>query len=326
MKLVISKPGEYQSVPSEKPEREPGKVLFHVKAVGICGSDIPRIFAGKSYYYPIVLGHEFSGIVEDAEDSELVGRRAVVFPIIPCGKCDFCRAKKYANCINYSYYGSRTDGGMQSYLNIDPFNIITFPDKIPFDAAAMTEPSAVCLHAVKKGNINSGSNVKVYGAGTIGMLIAMWASAKGAKTVAVTDIDPQRKAFAEKLGFLTECDNQPDVIFDATGSGNAVSQAIDEIAPFGRMILVGNASSDVNLPVAIYSKILRKQLAIFGSWNSDFSPEANDWKESLQAMENGIIRPELLITSKYPLSEGAMALDRIRDRKFDMKIIIGCDG
>lgn len=322
MKLSVVQSGEYRVEESAKPAREKGKVLFRVKAAGICGSDIPRIFAGKSYYYPIVLGHEFSGVVEEAEDASLVGKRAVVFPIIPCGKCEYCKKHQYANCKNYSYFGSRTDGGMQTYLNVAPFHLIPIPDGIPDATAAMTEPCAVCLHAIKKAGITSDSHVKVYGAGTIGLLLAMWAKAKGANDVTVSDINPQRVEFANKLGFPAVSGTAPDVIFDATGAGEAIADAIGEIAAFGKLVLVGNASGDVTLTVPVYSQILRKQLTVMGSWNSDFNEGENDWAEALDAMAKGILHPEYLITSRFPLSEGVNAFNRIRDREFDEKIIL----
>ena len=91
MKLTVYEDGRVCPKEAPVPSFLEDEVLFRVKACGICGSDLPRVFSGKAYYYPIVLGHEFSGVVEDAADSSLVGGRYCVFPILPCGKCEFCR-------------------------------------------------------------------------------------------------------------------------------------------------------------------------------------------------------------------------------------------
>ena len=192
MRLCIGEGAKWYFEESVMPRPTADSVAFRVKACGICGSDIPRIFSGKSYFYPIVLGHEFAGEVADSDDSALIGKRACVFPILPCGKCAFCEREEWANCVQYDYYGSRRDGGMQDYLLIKKENLIFLPDAVSDAAASMIEPTAVCLHAVKKADIQKGDTVTVYGAGTIGLLCAMWARAFGAKQVFISDIDQTR--------------------------------------------------------------------------------------------------------------------------------------
>ena len=97
----------YEKVPC--PERKPGEVLLKIKAVGICGSDIPRVFTKGTYHFPTIIGHEFAGEIVEAEDTELVGRGASVFPLLPCGKCPACREEQYARCSDYEDYGSRRE-------------------------------------------------------------------------------------------------------------------------------------------------------------------------------------------------------------------------
>ena len=102
MKCLIHSDGSREIVASEQLTPDDGYCVFDVKACGICGSDIPRVFQGTSYYYPIVLGHEFAGIVKDSTNKELIGKRACVFPILPCGECEFCKKQQWANCKNYN--------------------------------------------------------------------------------------------------------------------------------------------------------------------------------------------------------------------------------
>ena len=129
MKCLINADGTRTIAESEELNAIDGYCVFDVKACGICGSDIPRVFAGTSYYYPIVLGHEFCGVVIDSKNKELIGKRACVFPILPCGECEFCKKEQWASCKHYDYYGSRRDGGMQSQLLMKENNLIFLPPR-----------------------------------------------------------------------------------------------------------------------------------------------------------------------------------------------------
>lgn len=312
MKLNLIANGKYQIEDSQKPQIKAQENLVKVKASGICGSDIPRVFE-KTYHYPLVVGHEFCGVIEDSYDKSKIGKKVCIFPIKPCFDCDSCKEQNYANCVGYDYYGSRCDGGMQDWVVCKDFNLIELPDNVGFHAGAMVEPTAVCLHAVKKYDLN-GKVVKVYGAGTIGLLCCMLAKERGAKQIIVFDVDAKKMELAEKLGFKTS-DSVPDVIIDASGAMPAVDSAIKEIKPFGEIIFLGNAHKDMTFSLDTYSKILRKQLTIKGSWNSDFKDTENDWKEVIDLISKGVIHPEALITHVYKLQDADKAFDMIKNKK-----------
>ena len=323
MKCVIQSNGAIAVQESDIYSVTEEECLFEVKAAGICGSDIPRAFSNGAYFYPIVVGHEFSGVVKESMNCELVGKRACVFPILPCGKCKFCQAQQWASCINYDYYGSRRDGGMQSKLLVKESNLVFLPDNVSYEAGAMIEPMAVCLHAIKKANINNDSSVLVYGAGTIGLLSAMWTKALGAKAVFVYDIDKSRLDFAEKLGFQTYLNESVDIVIEASGSDAALNDAIMTCEPFGKIILIGHSKKDICIKHNVFVKILRKQLTLIGSWNSDFSTVANDWKDSVQAIAEGIIAPQVLITHKIPLENAEEAFKISVDRnEFSNQVMV----
>ena len=322
MRLTALENGVLELTSSNDPIVADDEVLLKVKACGICGSDVPRVYNGKSYYYPIVIGHEFSGMVEESKDGKLNGKRVCVFPILPCKKCEYCKKELYANCTNYDYYGSRRDGGMQEYLSVKEENLVELPDNVSYEAGAMIEPTAVCLHAVKKARIQKEENVLIYGAGTIGVLCAMWAKDFGAQNVYLVDIDEKKLSMAENLGFKRYNGQPVDVVFEASGAGVCVNQAIDAISAFGRLVLVGNAGADMTITKENYAKILRKQLTLFGSWNSDYSQSVNDWKDSVQAISKGRINPETLITHKFSIQEGTKAFDVIQRREFYNKIMV----
>ena len=322
MKLTIFEGANLAVEPTEMPLYTKDEVVLKVKACGICGSDVPRVFNGKSYYYPIVLGHEFAGIVEESSGGKWDGKRVCVFPILPCKECEYCKKEQYANCTHYDYYGSRRDGGMQDYLLVKEENLIVLPDNVSYEEGAMIEPTAVCLHAVKKANVAKGENVLIYGAGTIGLLCAMWAKDFGAENIYLVDIDEKKLQMAENLGFKRYNGEVVQVVMEASGANACLNQAIDKIAAFGRLMIVGNASGDMTITKDNYSKILRKQLIILGSWNSDYSKAVNDWKDSVQAISEGRIKPEKLITNKFLLQDGVQAFEMIKNKEFYNKIMV----
>ena len=300
-----------------------GNCRFAVKACGICGSDIPRVFANGAYFYPIVLGHEFAGIVTDSTDKAKIGRRACVFPILPCGKCDACAREDWASCAQYGYYGSRRDGGMQSELLIKEENLIYLPDGVSYEAGAMIEPMAVCLHAMKKASIKQGDVVAIWGAGAIGLICGMWARSMGASRVLFFDPDARRMAFAGELGFEALADETADVCVDASGASPALNAAIAHTRAQGRVVLVGNAHGDMTIDKATYSTLLRRQLTLVGSWNSDHKSDVDDWRESVEAIADGRIAPEALITHRFELERADAAFRLIGERcEFYNKIMV----
>lgn len=137
----------------ELPALESGQALVAVKAAGICGSDIPRIYRTGAHRHPLIPGHEFSGVVESVgkeTDSAWLGKRVGVFPLIPCGACGPCIKGQYEMCRNYGYLGSRRDGGFAEYVAVPAENLIELPDNVSFEEAAMLEPMAVAVHAVRR--------------------------------------------------------------------------------------------------------------------------------------------------------------------------------
>ena len=203
--LVLLKKGDIQflSVPKPKPAR--GEALIRVKACGICGSDIPRIYGGIAYYYPSIPGHEFAGEVEEVGDPSLdknwVGKRVTVFPLIPCYNCRLCQIGLYEMCENYGYIGSRRDGAFAEYVTVPVANCMDLPGKVSYESGAFSEPAAVTLHALRRSSIPFGKTVAVFGLGPIGVLFGIWAKISGARRLIGFDIDQKKVDFARENGF-----------------------------------------------------------------------------------------------------------------------------
>ena len=322
MKIRVYEGAKVVVEPTEKPTPAAGEVLVKIKACGVCGSDLHRVFAGTSYYYPIVLGHEFAGVIEESDDPGIIGKPVCAFPLLPCKKCEFCKKQAYANCINYDYYGSRRDGGMQDWLCVKKENLVFLPENVSYEAGAMVEPIAVCLHAIKKATLKAGESVLIYGAGTIGLLCGMWAKHFGAEHVYFVDIDEKKMEFAKELGFEAYGNQSVEVAVEASGAAACLNAAIENVKSFGRVIIVGHSGRDMTIRSTTYTKILRKQLSLFGTWNSDFSDCVNEWAESVDAISKGSIKPERLITHRVPLENGAEAFEITCRKEFFNKIMV----
>jgi L-iditol 2-dehydrogenase len=270
-------------------------VLIRIGAVGVCGSDVLRFGKGKAYHYPLVLGHEFSGIVEQApQDSHLVkGDRVAVFPLLPSADDPMTAIGEYALATDYDYFGSRRDGGLEDRLWVPEANLFRVPDGTPLTHAAMVEPAAVALHAMRKLDIPAHATALVIGAGPIGALAAQWLRILGCSRVIIADVDNRKLEVMASLGFetidatatdtvdaSTELTNGqgPDIVVEATGSPAALVQGIRAAAALGQVVLLGDLSGDLLIEQAVVSSILRRELRLFGTWNARVTPLGHsDW-------------------------------------------------
>ena len=185
--LTLHKLGDLRIDETAVPHPGENEALVAVRAAGICGSDIPRTYKTGAYFYPLIPGHEFSGIVESigaGVDSRWRGKRVGVFPLIPCRTCMPCRKKQYEMCRHYSYLGSRRNGGFAEYVAVPSDNLIELAEDISYEQAAMMEPMAVAVHAIRKAGIGTSAcgtgkkdtilRIAVCGLGTSGMLLVQF--------------------------------------------------------------------------------------------------------------------------------------------------------
>lgn len=326
---VLHAVGDLRFEAVEKPSPRKGEVLLKIAAAGICGSDIPRVFTKGTYHFPTIPGHEFAGVIEEAEDPAMVGRHAAVFPLLPCRKCAACQVGEFASCENYDYYGSRRDGAFAEYLAVDMRNLVLLEDSIPLEVAALMEPAAVARAAVRHMQVALGDKVVIFGAGPIGLLAAGWAKSAGASVVKVVDISEEKLAFARKLGFEPydrETDGLFDVALEGTGVSSAMQNAVLSLKAHGRMVLMGNPVGDMTLPAATYSQLLRREVTVCGTWNSSYNDRVNDWRAVADAMARGALPFGELITHKYPLSRVNEAFEMMRGKKeFYTKVMLICN-
>ena len=199
--VVANEDVQYQEI--EEPQAKPGWVKIKVKASGICGSDVPRVLNHGVHFYPIVLGHEFSGDVVEVGEGVTkvkVGDRVSGAPLLPCMKCDDCQNGNFSLCKHYSFIGSRQQGSNANYVVIPEQNAIPFDPSISYEQGAMFEPSTVALHGLLQNDYQGGRCVAILGCGTIGIFTMQWAKIFGSKKVVVFDISEERLDLAMRMG------------------------------------------------------------------------------------------------------------------------------
>lgn len=330
---VLHKIGDISLEEVAVPEPASGEVRIKVKAAGICGSDIPRIYKNGAHRMPLIPGHEFSGVVDSVgkdADPSLVGKRVGVYPLIPCRECEPCREGFYELCRHYDYVGSRRDGAFAEYVTVPADNLIVLPDEVAFEQAAMLEPMAVAVNAVRKGTdrftVDREKKVTVIGLGSIGLFIAMFLKEAGYNNIYVIGNKEGQKKRAESLGIDRYICSKEDiseaydssVIFECVGKADTIALAIDMAGAFGRVTLVGNPYGDVELERDLYWKILRNQLTITGVWNSRFNGQSDDdWHYVLERLRDRKTEPEKMITQRLSLEDFEKGFLIMRDKSED---------
>ncbi len=315
----------YEEVAKPKPAKN--EVVVKVKAAGVCGSDIPRIFRDGAHSMPLIPGHEFSGEVVELGsecDKNMLHKCVGVYPLIPCRKCLPCIYGKYEMCRHYDYIGSRRNGGFAEYVCIPCSNIIELPDNVTYEQAAMLEPASVAVHAMRRISIAPKDIVMISGMGTIGMLLLMFLLAAGFENIFVIG---NKECIREKISeiglqedhFINVCKQDvkqyiqeytnsigANVYFECVGNNKSISQAFELAAPGGYVCMVGNPHADIMLSKNTYWKLLREQLHIVGTWNSSFfakkdiaGEERTDWQYALDCISCGCVEPQKIITHRF---------------------------
>ena len=346
--LVLHAVGDVRLEEVPKPDVEAGQVRVRIGFCGVCGSDIPRIFLKGTYHFPTVCGHEFAG-VDDVFGSEIddltPGDPVVVFPLLWCGNCRACDVREYAKCSDYDYLGSRSDGAFAEYVTAPRQNLIPIPGGVSLEEAAMTEPAAVALHALRRGKCGAGQTVAVFGAGPIGLMVGMWAQIMGANQVLLFDVVEEKLALAKRLGMdfsFNSRDVKPSQIIEdltdgqgarlcveAAGVPQTFTQALQATQRGGYTVILGNPAADVTLSASLISQLMRREVNIIGTWNSDYSVfgDNDDWQTVLQAMASKILNLKPLITHLVPLTEAFDMLQIMRDKtEFYAKVLVHPEG
>lgn len=327
---------EVEDVPEPGPLR-PRQVRVRPLWCGICGTDLHEYTAGPivtatrphpltGAMNPQVLGHEFSAVVEEVgQDVESVGPgdRISIMPLIFCGRCDMCRRGANHLCRRMGCTGlSAPTGGMSQQAVLEEYQVARLPDEVSDIQGAVVEPAAVALYGAERGRINGGDRVLVTGAGPIGALVALAASALGAGQVLISEPNRRRAAFAASLGVgevLTTTGEElaaeirertdgagVDVAIECAGKEAALNTAVDAVRPQGTVVQTGlHVAPATTFP----DRWAAKDITIEGTWCYGVT----DWPRVIRLISSGRYPVERIVTSQVDL-------DHVVDQGFDRLI------
>ncbi|MFY9802064.1 MAG: galactitol-1-phosphate 5-dehydrogenase [Candidatus Acidiferrales bacterium] len=313
------------------PVPAPHEVLVRVAACGICGSDVHG-YDGSSgrRIPPIVMGHEAAGTIAALGGSVAnfsVNDRVTFDSTVSCGVCSFCARGDVNLCdrrevLGVSCQDYRRAGAFAEFVAVPSHIVYRLPPTISFPEAALLEAVAVAVHAVAQAHTTPGGAALVVGAGTIGLLCLQALRAQGWSRVFIADIDESRLTLARTFGAtatllsdskldaevkrLTNGEGV-DLVVEAVGRNESVAASIDAVRKGGTVVLVGNISPEVNLPL---QKVVTRQIRLQGSCAS-----AGEYPRAIELLAAGAIDVKPLITAVAPLEDGPGWFKRLHARE-----------
>jgi L-iditol 2-dehydrogenase len=305
-----------------------GEQLVHVKAVGICGSDLHWLskagIGDAQLDRPLVLGHEFAGITENGES-------VAVDPAIPCKNCEYCERGHPNLCENIIFAGHGTqDGALREWLAWPKRHLYPMPDSLTAADGAMLEPLGVAIHAVDLGKLQAGMTVGVFGCGPIGLFTVQLARLSGASNIVATDLLPHRVEAAKSLGahhafligsgfemsqmWVVTGGRGVDVAFEMAGEQDAFDDAFAAVVPGGKVILAGIPADDHTSFTASVAR--RKGLTI-----KMVRRMKHSYPRAIELVSKGLVDVRSLVTHRFSIEHAAEAFE-VAQRREGLKVII----
>ncbi len=320
---LFSGPGQLQIENAEVPEPTGSDVRIHVEASGICGSDRAIFVGNHPVSTPIVLGHEYAGVVvsRGPEVTTLqMGDRVAVDPNIVCGQCRFCRRGLVNLCSKITPLGIVLPGGFAEFSLVPEANAYRISDSLSFEDAALVEPLSCCVRGIHQADVQLGDVVVVSGAGPIGLLLVQLARLRGAGTVIVIEPDAQRRGLAAELGADIVIDGREpddrretvasatlgvgaDVVIEASGRTTAAEGSLELIRSGGTIVWFGVCPEDDRVAIRPFS-VNDREVSIRGANLNPFT-----FQTALTLVERGRVRVAELVSDEIGLDELRSAID-----------------
>ena len=317
----------------EDPTPGPGQLVVEVAYCGICGTDLHSTREGPAMLpCNSVLGHEFVGEVaalgKDLQAQWRTGDRVCALPFLSCGNCPACVTGRPFECASLSCIGIDAPGGFADYVATAECNTLKLPDELSTLDAALIEPLAVALHAVRASGLQAGQRVLVFGAGPIGLAVALWARFMGARDVVVSEPAPQRRALALARGatavvlpgvtlaeqFADITGGPPEILFECVGAPGLLQQCIEMAPQRGQIVPVGVCEQpDAIMPFFGLVKELRIQFAI--AYTKD------DFETCLAMLAEGRIDVSHMVTDVVSLEQLPEAFEALRTPSNQCKVL-----
>lgn len=329
--------GNVELCDAKRPKPGADEVLVRVMAAGICGTDV-KIWHGAAWSNPpVILGHEYSGVIEevgkDVKNLKPGDRVVSETGQVVCGVCEYCKTGRELMCDKRLSIGYGVNGAMAEYIKVRQAIVHKIPDTLSFDKAALCEPFAVALHALwDHTNLTAADKVLIMGPGAIGQLAAQAAKSVGATVVlAGLPQDKERLDAAKKAGVditLTELSEEAaekitgekgfDVVLDCSGAEPAIRRAMKTVKKTGTFIQVGLTKPEMTID---YSLLTGKEIQIIGT----FGHRWHNWETAIELMDTGKVNVEHLITAGYELEDWKKGFTDMQDSR-GIKILIYPNG
>jgi len=334
--IVIRKPGEVLLEERDVPRPQAGEALLKLLYGGICGSDL-NAYRGTSAYvsYPCVPGHEFSAQIIEIEENDRglePGMFVTANPYFNCGTCYSCRRGLVNCCTDNQTMGVQREGAFSAYITMPIERLYTSAGLDPL-TLALLEPFCISYHGIDRGQVKMGDKVLVVGGGTIGILAAVAAKARGA-LVYVADVAPGKLALAEKFGIdgTIYADNSEaykraveqftdgdgfDVTVEAAGLPLTFQACIDHVAFGGNVVMIGVSQQSLDFSFTVIQK---KELHIYGSRNA----QRSDFEQAIALVKSGAVNLADIVTDTYCWEDVARAFSEF-DREAGNKLKVVLD-
>jgi threonine dehydrogenase-like Zn-dependent dehydrogenase len=297
-----------------RPEPAEGEALVRVLEAGICNTDLE---IAKGYMdFRGVPGHEFVGVVEEAENRALVGQRVVGEINCACGRCELCLAGKGRHCPHRTVLGMQgRDGAFAEYLTLPERNLHAVPDEISDDAAVFVEPLAAAFRILEQVTVREDDTVIVLGDGKLGLLVGQVMHTKADRVILVGRHE-KKLGIARQFGIETHLEadlpeNKVPIVVDCTGSRDGLRMAIRLAQPEGTVVVKSTVAEDSCFAVA---PMVVNEITVLGSRCGPFAP-------AIEALRRREIVVEPLISARFDLEEGVEAFAQAAQRDA-LKIII----
>lgn len=340
--VVFYKPGDVRVVDVEKPNAGPGEIVVRNVVALTCGTDLKMYIRGHPYVKPpIIMGHEFSGVVEEVGEgvsSVQTGDRVVSANSAPCGSCIYCKIGRFNLCENIedTIIGFSVNGAYAEYVKIPSrivkHNLYRIPDKLEHEVAALLEPFSCVVRGNTVARIDPGDTVTIIGAGPIGLMHMFLARRSNADKLIMIDINWNRLKFAERLGadvVINAEEENPvqrikeetdglgaDVVVEAVGKVDTWETALKLCRRGGKVLFFGGPPRETTIQLDTH-RVHYEEVKILGSFH--FTP--NDVFRAFKIIKSGKLPLKNLITGRAGLDDILNVFERLKDGR-EIKIAL----
>ncbi len=319
------------------PEIGPGELLVQLRACGLCASDVMEWYMKPRA--PIFPGHEPAGIVAavgEGIQQFSVGQRVFMHHHVPCMVCHYCQRGSFSQCPKFRAT-QLYPGGLAEYVRVPALNVqldvLPLPDELSFEAATLIEPLACCVRGINRAAIQAGDSVLVLGAGSNGLILAQLGQQRGAVRVIIADpiayrrqraldggidyvLDPEEEPLLEQI-YAVNDGRKPDVVLVTPSSISAMQQGLELVGPGGTILFYAPPSPEKVMPISPNSLFFQEI-----SVHTSYSAGPYETRLALELLQSGRIRPETVITHRFPLREAAQAFELVAKPGDALKAVV----